>query len=97
MFLIVIGHQSIHNRMRQGFISQVPIVYYDILLYKKRFWLVLHDRPLALAAMVRRHTHYTIALHCECCERGCVTASNQSVYDFEGCVAEYVHASHASK
>ena len=32
MFLIVIGHQSIHNRMRQGFVSQVPNVYYDILL-----------------------------------------------------------------
>ena len=31
-FLIVIDHQSIHNRMRQGFVSQVPMVYYDILL-----------------------------------------------------------------
>ena len=30
----------------------------------------------------------TIALYRECCERGCVMASNQSVYDFEGCVAE---------
>ena len=35
----------------------------------------------------------TIALYCECYERGCVTANNQSVYDFEGCVAEYVHES----
>ena len=61
MFLIVIGHQSIHNRMRPGFVSQVPIVYYDILLWIKSFWLVLHDRPLALAAMVRRHTHW---YHC---------------------------------
>ena len=32
MFLIVIGHQSIHSRMREGFVSQVPNVYYDILL-----------------------------------------------------------------
>ena len=34
----------------------------------------------------------TIALYCECCERGCVAAINQSVYDFDGCVAGYVHA-----
>ena len=34
----------------------------------------------------------TIALYWECCEQGCVAASNQSVYDYEGCVAGYVHA-----
>ena len=36
---------------------------------------------------------FRYTLYCECCERECVTASNQSVYNFEGCVAEYVHAS----
>ena len=34
----------------------------------------------------------TMALYCQCCERGCVAASNQLVYIFDGCVSGYVHA-----
>ena len=91
MFLIVIGHQSIHNRMREGFVSQVPNVYYDILLC---CMIDLSPSQPWLGAIL---TIPLPCMYCDNCERGCVTASNQSVYDFEGCVAEYVHASHASK